>query len=55
MYISKKNVLKIPFDFKTYMGGGKEKALIDSRATENFIDYKTVKQLKLGTKKLTPA
>jgi hypothetical protein len=55
MYVSKKNALEIPFDFKTYMGGGKEKALIDSGAMENFIDYKTVKQLKLGTKKLIPA
>jgi hypothetical protein len=43
MYVSKKNALEIPFDFKTYMGGRQEKALIDSRATENFIDYKTVK------------
>jgi hypothetical protein len=55
MYVSKKNALEIPFDFKTYMGGRKEKALVDSGAMENFIDYKTVKWLKLGTKKLTPA
>jgi hypothetical protein len=29
-----------------------ETALIDSRAIENFIDYTTVKHLKLGLKKL---
>jgi hypothetical protein len=46
MYVSKKNTLEIPFDFKTYMGGRKEKALVDSGAMENFIDYKTVKWLK---------
>jgi hypothetical protein len=43
MYVSKKNVLEIPFDFKTYMGKAVEKALINSGAMENFIDYKTVK------------
>jgi hypothetical protein len=32
-----------------------EKALIDSRATENFIDHKTVEWLKLRTKLLIPA
>ena len=29
-----------------------EKALIDSGATENFLDYQTVKRLDLGTQKL---
>jgi hypothetical protein len=42
MYVSKENALKIPFDFKTYMAKAKETALVDSGATENFIDYKTV-------------
>jgi hypothetical protein len=42
MYVSKENTLKIPFDFKTYMAKAEETALIDSGATENFIDYQTV-------------
>ena len=29
-----------------------ERALIDSGATENFLDYRTVKRLNLGTQKL---
>ena len=29
-----------------------EKALIDSGATENFLDYRTVKRLDLGTQRL---
>ena len=30
----------------------KERALIDSGATENFLDYRTMKRLNLGTQKL---
>jgi Retroviral aspartyl protease len=55
MYVSKKNTLEIPFDFQTYMAKAEEKALVDSGATENFINHKTVKQLHLGTKALTLA
>jgi hypothetical protein len=42
MYVSKSNALEIPFTFKTYMAQAEEKALVDSSATENFINYKTV-------------
>jgi hypothetical protein len=42
MYVSKENTLEIPFDFKTYMAKAEEIALVNSRATENFIDYQTV-------------
>jgi hypothetical protein len=52
MYVSKENTLEIPFDFKTYMAKAEEVALIDSGATENFIDYQTVVQLRLGSNKL---
>ena len=55
MYVTKKNTLEIPFDFQTYMAKAEEKALMDSRATENFIDKGMVKQLKLGTRPLSPA
>jgi hypothetical protein len=55
MYVTRKNTLEIPFDFKTYMAKAEEKALVNSGATENLIDYKTVRRLKLGIRPLTPA
>jgi hypothetical protein len=55
MYVTKKNALKIPFDFQTYMAKAEEKALMNSGAMENFIDKGTVKRLRLGTKPLSPA
>jgi Retroviral aspartyl protease len=53
MYVSKENALEIPFDFKTYMAKAEEVVLVDSGATENFIDYQTVAWLRLGSNKLT--
>jgi hypothetical protein len=35
-----------------YRGKAEETALVDSGATENFVDYKTVARLRLRTKKL---
>jgi hypothetical protein len=52
MYVSKENALEIPFDFKTYMAKAEEVALINSGATENFIDYQTVVWLRLRSNKL---
>jgi hypothetical protein len=52
MYVSKENTLEIPFDFKTYMAKAEEIALVNSRATENFIDYQTVIWLRLGSNRL---
>jgi hypothetical protein len=52
MYISHYNSVTMPFKFETFKGKVEETALIDSGATENFIDYKTVERLRLGTKKL---
>jgi hypothetical protein len=52
MYVSKENTLEIPFDFKTYMAKAEEIALVNSGAMENFIDYQTVVQLRLGSNKL---
>jgi gag-polyprotein putative aspartyl protease len=52
MYVSKENTLEIPFDFKTYMAKAEETALVDSGATENFIDYQTVVRLRLGSNQL---
>jgi Zinc knuckle len=52
MYINKQNSIKLPFSLYTYRGKAEETTLIDSGATENFVDYKTVARLRLGTKKL---
>jgi len=42
----------MPFDLYTFKGKVEEHALVDSGATANFIDYKTVTRLRLGTQKL---
>jgi len=50
MFIDKHSALMINLILSTTLET--EKALIDSRATENFIDPRTVSQMKLPTKKL---
>ena len=52
MYISRRNAIEIPFSLSHYRGTAEEIALLDSGATENFIDHATVIRLRLGTKKL---
>jgi len=52
MYISRFNSVVMPFDLYTFKGKVEECALVDSGATANFIDYKTVTRLQLGTQKL---
>ena len=52
MYILKRKALQIPFNFITYQQMAEEVALINSGTTENFINYRTVAQLQLGTQKL---
>ena len=42
----------MPFDFDSARGRKEERALVDSGATANFIDQKTVKRLRLKTLKL---
>src|SRR5712671_6840792 len=42
MYISRFNSVTMPFDLHTFKGKVEERALVDSGATANFIDYKTV-------------
>jgi Aspartyl protease len=42
----------MPFSFHMYLGKAEERALIDSGATDNFIDYKAVARLRLSTKEL---
>src|SRR5260370_38018338 len=50
MFIDKHSALMINFTLSTTLET--EKALIDSRATKNFIDPRTVSRMKLPTKKL---
>src|SRR5712675_1945867 len=52
MYISRFNSVTMPFDLYTFKGKVEERALVDSGVTANFIDYKTVARLRLGTQKL---
>src|SRR5712672_48049 len=52
MYISRFNSVIMPFDLYSAKGRKEEHALVDSGATANFVDYKTVKRLGLGSKKL---
>jgi Reverse transcriptase (RNA-dependent DNA polymerase) len=55
MVITKRKSLDIPVDVVTYNKMETVKALIDSGATNNFIDFRTVAKLRLGTKKLPRA
>src|SRR5712672_2583117 len=52
LYISRYNSVQMKFDLYTAKGQVEETALIDSGATANFIDYRTVARLRLGTQKL---
>jgi hypothetical protein len=55
MYITKRKALEIPIEFTTYHTKAEIIALIDSSATDNFINFRTVMKLRLGTKKLPRA
>jgi hypothetical protein len=55
MVITKRKSLDIPVDVVTYNKTETVNALIDSGATDNFIDFRTVAKLRLGTKKLPRA
>ncbi len=53
MYIFRSdNQLEIPITLSSFQGTAEEIVLVDSSATENFIDQETIKKLKLSTKKL---
>src|SRR5712675_2272023 len=52
LYISRFTSVIMPFDLYSQKGRHEERALVDSGAMANFIDYKTVKRLGLGSKKL---
>jgi hypothetical protein len=53
MYISnRKNSVIVPFIFETVRRKAEESMLLDSSATENFIDQRMVSQLKIGIRQL---
>ena len=52
MFVNRSNSVNIKVAFSHYRGKAEETALLDSGATENFIDHTTVVKLRLGTKKL---
>ena len=53
MYISYANALNLPISFANVRQKVADVALVDSRATENFLDRRTVKRWGLGTRKLS--
>src|SRR5712672_2830561 len=55
MYISRFTLVMMPFDLYSQKGKKEECALVDSGTTANFIDYKMVKRLGLGSKKIEQA
>jgi hypothetical protein len=52
MYITKHKAFEIPIEFTMYHTKAEIIALVNSSATDNFIDFRTVTKLQLGTKKL---
>ena len=52
MAISKWNSIQVPFELQHFKGTSQETALLDTGATESFIDIKMVKQLNLGSQEL---
>ena len=49
----KNHSVQMPFDLLSYRGKAEELALIDSGATGNFIDHRTIVRYRLGTKQLS--
>ena len=50
--IRKRNSIQVPFELRHFKGTSQETALLDTEATESFIDIKTVKRLNLGSQEL---
>jgi hypothetical protein len=50
IYLIMAKKLEVPITLKMFKGTTTKEALLDSGATENFIDQSTVDRLKLGTK-----
>jgi hypothetical protein len=52
MYIKQLTSMNVPFSFQTAHAKAEETALLDSGATENFIDEMTWKRMKVGRQPL---
>ena len=52
VYLTKKRSMKVPVSFQTAYRRADKILLVDSGATDNFMDPRTVKHFKLGTQKL---
>ncbi len=52
MYIRSINAMKVPFEFISVSRTADEKALLDSGASENFLDFNVWKELKIGQVRL---
>jgi hypothetical protein len=50
--VSKRNSIYVPFKLHHFRGTSEETALLDTGATESFINTSTVKRLKLGAQEL---
>jgi RNase H-like domain found in reverse transcriptase/Reverse transcriptase (RNA-dependent DNA polymerase) len=49
MYLTTRNSINVPICFESSRGTAEKKALVDSGATENFIDWRLAKALKVQT------
>jgi hypothetical protein len=52
MYISEKSSINVPFTFSFARGMAEEVVLLDSGATENFIDERMIKRLGIGRREM---
>ena len=52
MYITNHNSIEIKVPLQSFIGRAETRALVDSGATKNFIDFHTITKPRLGTQKL---
>jgi hypothetical protein len=52
VYLTRYRSMKIPVSFRTSQAMADKSILVDSGATDNFIDPRLIKRLGLGTQKL---
>ena len=52
MYVSEISAINIPFTFYCARGTAEETALVDSGATENFMDNRMVERLGIGKQEM---
>jgi len=52
VFVNKSNSIQLKVPITHYQGTAEETILLDTGATENFIDQTTINKLRLGTKRL---